>query len=958
MLFNGIRHDNGEQTIEDALQRLQQQKQSLGLPEPWSLAELRPTDEDYQWLLAWAAHLPWLTVQRLKAQPLPGQMVRTHRLRLGLGALLLFLFAEIVRREGSEGAVWPPIWKRLSNSGTGINTLFTNQIASTECRDLLRDAARYLALRHVFDETGVQAWLGTIYLQFGFTHRGFLATLPDWLRAEQQTLAICNLRSGRLRSRSFDVIWGALWNLRRGRVSLQQVREQLAQSEWIMDAWIPELLNKATERRRADEPNTDHAPGAEPEPEPDFLGVPRLIVSSDNIPVFSCTVLGNYPFDPTSSRYEIVLGEQALGLLLRQENDTFALYEGTEIVIPAYHPVVNITLRDEAGETVAAQEATLWTPDISLFDSTGCPQDATPILQRASSYFLVCSPDLNLEADVRLEPIYASSRLQLFRLSTGWSDSIRVTANGQPLWQPQTAVRATPNVPDWAQNVSVTILTDVPDRRWGNPLRLSIRHSEKATVEFVRCAGMPLDHTSDAPGRTRIAGLRLDPALHRPRLTLLIGLKWGEEYHMLPRSIDTSAFAGCAIYACGEIKAFRDRDTFELSSAQRTYRFFHPDPDRGRVEGAMWTLMEGDFWVISPPQRPCHLSDLAGYGAPLTLRYGPYNAGPGESVSIARAVEDHGILTEVQVKDTLTDRQLRIDLDRPIDLPAPEHRLRIWSRQSSQEHIVPAQAIQAAGATWTIPWADEPIPCIVSLFYGESRLGTWWSSDYWHKPFKALLAEDVGQAARLLRALKLPVLNEMYLSTVRWMALNHDPGRFLAAWLEPFDAHDSSSDSGRWEEVIRRVFSGWKTDPETATRTLSTIGDAFDPGRANAWLHGARQLALVDPILMARLVYTHGAQATPAGKEAIRWLLFAISDCSDGDCISRRYQEQLAEVKRRIVDSGTMDEGFIEHGLLRPAQSLVESSFVTKIQQDNVCMALQVPAFRLLLTLYLIQKML
>ncbi len=89
----------------------------------------------------------------------------------------------------------------------------------------------------------------------------------------------------------------------------------------------------------------------------------------------------------------------------------------------------------------------------------------------------------------------------------------------------------------------------------------------------------------------------------------------------------------------------------------------------------MWTLLEGDFCVISPPDKPVHLSNLAGYGAPVTLRYGPYNARAEENLPIAQSVEDHGVVRDARVEETEAGRLLRVTLDHQIT-PAPEHRIR------------------------------------------------------------------------------------------------------------------------------------------------------------------------------------------------------------------------------------------------------------------------------------------
>jgi hypothetical protein len=53
------------------------------------------------------------------------------------------------------------------------------------------------------------------------------------------------------------------------------------------------------------------------------------------------------------------------------------------------------------------------------------------------------------------------------------------------------------------------------------------------------------------------------------------------------------------------------------------------------------------------------------------------------------------------------------------------------------------------------------------------------------------------------------------------------------------------------------------------------------------------------------------------------------------------------------MDKGAMDASFIERGLLKPAKVISEDGTVTQTERDNVQLAMQVPAFRRLLAVYL-----
>src|SRR6266446_4330866 len=76
-IFDGIPSDAGDETIQGAvlalLERAQEQKL---LSRKWSLAELQPDNDDFEWLCRWVSRLPeWLVGQ--------GQTQAIHHLRDG-----------------------------------------------------------------------------------------------------------------------------------------------------------------------------------------------------------------------------------------------------------------------------------------------------------------------------------------------------------------------------------------------------------------------------------------------------------------------------------------------------------------------------------------------------------------------------------------------------------------------------------------------------------------------------------------------------------------------------------------------------------------------------------------------------------------------------------------------------------------------------------------------------------
>ncbi|HUY36772.1 MAG TPA: helicase-related protein [Pirellulales bacterium] len=168
--------------IEDVDKAVADIRSRLSGSGPFSLCEARLDEPTYHKLTCWMKdRLTWpvITISRWKA-----------------GALLLHFIAETARREAQEGHVWssvcdkfaPEVRRRLFAGGQPTSTL----------KELIKDAAKRLKLRHVFDRTDTQSWYLTTYLQFGFTEKGMHCHLPTWLVGQGISAAAQYLLSGAL----------------------------------------------------------------------------------------------------------------------------------------------------------------------------------------------------------------------------------------------------------------------------------------------------------------------------------------------------------------------------------------------------------------------------------------------------------------------------------------------------------------------------------------------------------------------------------------------------------------------------------------------------------------------------------------------------------------------------------------------------------------------------------------
>ena len=252
-VFNGIPAGDAYETVKSAFivieRKAQEQRLTLS---PWSLVELQPDNDDFVWLCDWARQLSSGVTRRcLVEQPWRtfGVEEKDFSYAVAIGTLLLMSAVEVARREANEGSLWATI-RQGSFSETTKQVLFVPEQPTRAHKDALKAAARRLKLRHVFDRGGVQNWLDTVYLQFGFTYRGFMYSLPEWLVGQGQTpQAIQQLLEGSIRSETFCDLWNALRDFRLKRIKEGQLRSVLKNNPWVLPEWTDDLVCQACAKR-------------------------------------------------------------------------------------------------------------------------------------------------------------------------------------------------------------------------------------------------------------------------------------------------------------------------------------------------------------------------------------------------------------------------------------------------------------------------------------------------------------------------------------------------------------------------------------------------------------------------------------------------------------------------------------------------------------------------------------
>ena len=303
--------------------------------------------------------------------------------------------------------------------------------------------ARRLELRNLIDRYGAQEYFDTLKLQFGFTRRGASRKLADWLDGLGLPIAVRILTGvesecGDLISSSFGVLWKALYDFRRRRVSLEEISALLQASPWIRPQWAPELVSAAQLHA-----NRLCLP----------LPTIEIPVPTDE-PVCELRLRWEYPAKPELSLrlneeriYEILGGRDSATFAVDgRVVDRWTLQEGggwrgrrnlpcqAEGAKHNLRPcLLSVSSEGKLLEEVDLLEMGMSEP-LLLFDlGAGTLVNLTSKLNPRSDYALICDTDLSVP-DVK-QAMNLKNRVA-YRLAIPWPQDLRVVCNGLTYWEP------------------------------------------------------------------------------------------------------------------------------------------------------------------------------------------------------------------------------------------------------------------------------------------------------------------------------------------------------------------------------------------------------------------------------------------------------------------------------------------------------------------------------------------
>ena len=949
-IFDGTVPPLGGDEVPAAVTAIRRRAEVMNLlSAPWSLAELCADEEDYEWLRAWGQALNrrslglWLGCPWLMFTAGGEQFSRPA----GIGLLLLFLFAELARREANEGTVWPFV-RRFPFQAEVAAALFVNGQPNQTLKDALEAAAsesQGFRLRHVFGIQGLQNWFDTVYLQFGFTERGFHRRLAGWLTGQGLTQAVKRLTDPQNGSPTFIALWQSFRSFRQRNLSEQRLRQVIRSSPWVLPAWENDLVREASRQieyvvSESDEP-----------PEATFLCDPVLRWTPPGEPSFVCRVSGLADFDLTEPAYWVSVSGRNVSRLLRQADGGYQAAP-EEIVIPAARSSLVAALTTDQGQAIKTVALKLWeeADDVTVFRLPSGQKDAREKpLHPAQSYAVLAAGDLAFTPQALNWTSLANGAWRLYLLTPGWPLETRLLLADDILWQPAVGAGMAVVEPQWAEQVGVVALgPDGAPRHsvhTGETRPLRICHPHGVTVLLSRFRHQSIQASDVTPTATTTTPVCFSwEHLGKP-VGVHLTLQRGATILRVRRPL-LSAVTGCARLGTDGWQLLEGSCCLTLEQA-RSELFLVGTKSMHEnlrpISPHEWALVEGEVWVGSPPRLPRCLGFLCGLGAPLTLWEGPYN-NTAEPVVLASEVVDTGIVRgAVQLGD-----KVRIRLDLRIE-PDSGHQVIFWEADGSISQARPSLALQEPAAHfWEVARPEETAPWLaVAVGYNGSRLGAHWTLD-WHAH---LDSGDAGRIASLARWFRLPLLSQACLPQIRQFAHAH-VAEVLPAWLRDTCGVSAltwaPADDG-WLAAVRSVFFDWyPTDPyEVETLVDEFTGQSADADAEQLLGPVVFQLTRVDPALMGKVVECWMRHIYPKwhGEQGRAELLARLSDLL---LAGRTLQAARAEVATTMK----CDENFVEVELvgqsLRRLQGSQQDS-LDSLHRSNLLLGLNVEPFRRLL---------
>lgn len=960
-------------TFERILQDLLASISLCGLDRPnrssWSLCELQIGDPGLEMLQAYFASLDAQEAQRCLAPwRLFNHDIWSIPFPCGLGLIFLLLAAETARRQAREGAVWPAVRDGISWQEETAAVLFVQGQPNSALREAMEQAAVCFRLRHVFDREGVQAWLTTVYLQFGFTQRGFPLRLPEWLCGYNHPQAIAHLLNPgdqRLYCAKFDQLWQDLRQFRRNNLTEEALQRRLQESFWVLPAWANELVTAAkAQAQRWDIGDGGTTTGAESvEIEPVFLSDPRLHWSHNQPPTFRQEICNLAGLDLPGDFYRLRMGGCDCARLTRQEDGSFAVAPTAEFDVEGGPPTSTAEIVDpRAVDVPRTAEARYWDEgeEVNIFELPSGRRVKDAWAEKLSAdrdYALLLSGDLTLyppPADTWPWTWPAArtgaGERKLWRVDRTELAQLEVRLDGEVFWTPY--LNYPPPRPGRLAGVEVTI--------HGQPSAdgtVFLQARTAARVVSARANGQSTGLSPLAHGVTQVGPL----ALRWPgswRLDLVLRPETGPlQRGFVPVSVPLPG-----LYERGLNGQWMPRPVQVLSTHEGDTRYFGVGLPPAALNTATrpWVLLEGNvnLAAATPWTRAGRtFGRLRGWGAPLTLRHEIFNAAdPG--LPLASEVVDHGVFEPLSAYEP-QGQWLRLWFWDELQLDG-EHTLIVWDCDGTvtagpiSEHALADGRELHLHLPGGMPWA-------VALAFRGARLGTWWHGD-WTQRLPAVGAEQAAATAALIRWFKLPVLRRKWRHEIKEF-VRRWPEEVLRVWLDDsasgFPGLQLGPDHAGWATAVRALLwnaTGFERAPDAILESLApqpSTGQLCEELAAACW-----RLHEISPLFMGRILQAYLGELPPR-ETVLRSALRTALESSFAHLPAHRLAYFLRATEERMLSDISREmqkDSFFVDGILRRSLTVLSGGRLSDAEKNNLQWGLNSDVLRRLLALRVVAE--
>lgn len=624
----------------------------------WSVAELKISFPELQELVGWLQSAEQYEINETHdrgwSKALDPSSRYTNKVVVGL--LLHIIYAESVRRYGTEGSYWSCVYNQLPWKESNRRHLFIhNGQPSSFHREILENSAQALKMRHTFGIDGVQQWFSTGFLQFGFTYGGFKRRLGEWLAGyHTSTNAIEALTHDReLRSDSFASLWGNLSRYRLGQLTDAQLENRIKDSCWILNEWVSDLklaakqkLHLGTQLGRREGSDTD----------PEFLSNPALAFSNTGQPEFNFRLTGLIELPLTADRYTLTIDEQPKLDLIRQNDGGYDPIGDEDFTVPWTKYQIQAAVKDSrTGTQIASQTLNMWQPDefLHVFTENGRKyQDAFALKGNPGNSVHIMFPTLlSHEIEGNENSTWTSPDDTWTIISISPDVNVRLLLEGELFWELKDALKPSNELIQGREFINNALSVEVSPVDVQSGLLLTtikVAAHESISIRWARIGFEALDFEEG----TKRAVLPILPEYLERGVSIQFAVEAFGQKVLIRKRIQIPYSGAFWISSDGvKYEVPRVLHTQDVSKIKLCAfpRGASPDDDTSG-----YCITEGNHFSRRLAKNAIQLSGLSGLGSPLFLNKGLFNQFDTPQV-LADAVIDGGCIHQVKIsEDCLT----------------------------------------------------------------------------------------------------------------------------------------------------------------------------------------------------------------------------------------------------------------------------------------------------------------